>query len=290
MSPKGGIRPHNRFSIQSKRSEVLFVDYMAEHMTANGRAGIIVPEGIIFQSQNAHRQLRKMLVEDYLVAVVSLPAGVFNPYSGVKTSILVLDRALAKRTDAIAFFKVENDGFDLGAQRRPIDRNDLPQAQAELAEYLGRLRVGEVMDDVRPFSGLVVEKERIAADGDYNLSAERYREEEAKPSLWPTVRLGDVINLVRGVIYTKSDEVERNGYQILRANNINVDTSSLDLSDIKHVSPPGGFPDDKKTPERRHIHLLGEWKQRTYWQSYLDIKRYRLLLRRLHGGYTRRSN
>ena len=53
MSPKGGIRPHNRFSVQSKRSEVLFVDYMAEHLTASGRAGFIVPEGIIFQSQNA---------------------------------------------------------------------------------------------------------------------------------------------------------------------------------------------------------------------------------------------
>ena len=114
MSPKGGIRPHNRFSVKSKRSEVLFVDYMAEHLTPAGRAGIIVPEGIIFQSQNAHKQLRKMLVEEYLVAVVSLPAGVFNPYSGVKTSILILDKTLAKRTDSIAFFKVENDGFDLG--------------------------------------------------------------------------------------------------------------------------------------------------------------------------------
>ena len=138
MSPKGGIRPHNRFSVQSKRSEVLFVDYMAEHLSPNGRAGIIVPEGIIFQSQNAHKRLRKMLVEDYLVAVVSLPAGVFQPYSGVKTSVLILDRALAKRTDHIAFFKVENDGFDLGAQRRPIDRNDLPRVQAELAEYVRR--------------------------------------------------------------------------------------------------------------------------------------------------------
>ena len=97
MSPKGGIRPHNRFSVQSKRSEVLFVDYMAEHLTPAGRAGIIVPEGIIFQSQNAHKQLRKMLVEEYLVAVVSLPAGVFNPYSGVKTSILILDKVLAKK-------------------------------------------------------------------------------------------------------------------------------------------------------------------------------------------------
>ena len=97
MSPKGGIRPHNRFSVQSKRSEVLFVDYMAEHLTPAGRAGIIVPEGVIFQSQNAHTQLRKMLVEEYLVAVVSLPAGVFKPYSGVKTSILMLDKALARR-------------------------------------------------------------------------------------------------------------------------------------------------------------------------------------------------
>lgn len=106
MSPKGGIKPHNRFSVQSKRSEVLFVDYMAEHLTPGGRAGIIVPEGIIFQSQTAYKALRKMLVEQYLVAVVSLPAGVFNPYSGVKTSILILDRALAKQTDTIGFFKV----------------------------------------------------------------------------------------------------------------------------------------------------------------------------------------
>ena len=60
-----------------------------------------------------------MLVEDYLVAVVSLPAGVFNPYSGVKTSILFLDRALAKRTNRIAFFKVEKDGFDLGRPAPP---------------------------------------------------------------------------------------------------------------------------------------------------------------------------
>ena len=111
MSPKGGITPHNRFSVKSKRSEVLFVDYIAEHLTPTGRAGIIVPEGVIFQSQKAYRQLRKMLVEDYLVAVISLPAGVFQPYSGVKTSILILDRVLAKRTDSIAFFKVENDGL-----------------------------------------------------------------------------------------------------------------------------------------------------------------------------------
>ena len=195
MSPKGGIRPHNRFSVQSKRSEVLFVDYMAEHLTPAGRAGIIVPEGIIFQSQNAYKQLRKMLVEDYLVAVVSLPAGVFNPYADVKTSVLILDRALAKRTDAIAFFKVENDGFDLGAQRRPIERNDLPKVQAELGEYLSRLRSGEPLDDFQPTLGLVVEKEKVAADGGYNLSRDRYRVIEASGTHWKTVTIGQVCQI-----------------------------------------------------------------------------------------------
>ena len=176
MSPKGGIKPHKRFSVQSKRSEVLFVDYMAEHLTPSGRAGIIVPEGIIFQSQGAYTDLRKMLVENSLVAVVSMPAGVFNPYSGVKTSILILDKSLAKKSSTIGFFKVENDGFGLGAQRREIEKNDLPQVQAEIAEYLRRLRARESVDDYQPTRGLVVPKEKIAANGDYNLSGERYRE------------------------------------------------------------------------------------------------------------------
>ena len=213
MSPKGGIRPHSRFSVKSKRSEVLFVDYMAEHLTPAGRAGIIVPEGIIFQSQNAHKQLRKMLVENYLVAVISLPAGVFNPYSGVKTSILLLDKALAKRTDRIAFFKVENDGFDLGAQRRPIDKNDLPQVREELSEYLRCLRTGESIptdrveesegryatDESKVTLGLIPEKEKIAANGEYNLSAERYRESDARSVLkWPLVKIDKLCVVKRG--------------------------------------------------------------------------------------------
>ena len=211
MSPKGGIRPHNRFSVQSKRSEVLFVDYMAEHLTPEGRAGIIVPEGIIFQSQNAHRQLRRMLVEDYLVAVISLPAGVFNPYSGVKTSILILDKKLAKQTDHIAFYKVENDGFDLGAQRREIEKNDLPVVREELSTYLEQSRVGKMAtasesdpaanvaeqgiayasESFQASLGLVVEKERIAADGEWNLGGERYREFVDRNLKYTLVSLGD---------------------------------------------------------------------------------------------------
>ena len=201
MSPKGGIRPHRRFSVQSKRSEVLFVDYMAEHLKPTGRAGIIVPEGIVFQSQTAYKQLRKMLVENYLVAVISLPAGVFQPYSGVKTSILLLDKALANKTDRIAFFKVENDGFDLGAQRREIAENDLPQVREELGEYLGRLRVGESVTsdgvaeprvDYTATLGLIVEKEKIAAGGEYNLSGERYRENLRISAAFPFFPIGHI--------------------------------------------------------------------------------------------------
>ena len=205
MSPKGGIRPHNRFSVKSKRSEVLFVDYMTEHLTPTGRAGIIVPEGIIFQSQKAHRQLRKMLVEDYLVAVVSLPAGVFNPYSGVKTSVLILDRALARRVKTIAFFKVDNDGFELGAQRRPIGRNDLPKALAELGDYLTRLRAGESTDDFPSELGIVVEKKRIALDGEYNLSGERYKKTGTHKTTFEKAQLRDLLNLEFGRRITKKN-------------------------------------------------------------------------------------
>jgi type I restriction enzyme M protein len=208
MSPKGGIKPHKRFSIQAKRSEVLFVDYMAEHLTPNGRAAIIVPEGIIFQSQTAYKDLRKMLVENSLVAVISLPAGCFNPYSGVKTSILLLDKSRARQSDTIGFFKVENDGFGLGAQRRAIEKNDLPQVQAALEEYLNMDRqdkqdqatalnsscpsCASMLESlVQSGIALIVPKEKIAANGDYNLSGERYREGVASNHSFPLVSLGE---------------------------------------------------------------------------------------------------
>jgi type I restriction enzyme M protein len=187
MSPKGGIKPHKKFSIDAKRSEVLFVDYMAEHLTTHGRAGIIVPEGIIFQAQSAYRDLRKSLVKNSLVAVISLPAGCFNPYSGVKTSILILDKSIAKQSDSIGFFKVENDGFGLGAQRRAIDGSDLPQVKADIHAFFHALRSQKSTDDLQPFRGLIVPKEQIEANGDYNLSGEKYRIVVASARSFPLV-------------------------------------------------------------------------------------------------------
>ncbi|PKN85755.1 MAG: N-6 DNA methylase [Chloroflexi bacterium HGW-Chloroflexi-8] len=189
MSPTGGIRPHKNFSVQSKRSEVLFVDYMAEHLTPNGRAAIIVPEGIIFQSGTAYKQLRKYLVEkDFLWAVVSLPAGVFNPYAGVKTSILFLDKVLAKKTDKILFVKVENDGFGLGAQRREIGKNDLPKALELMKSWQRSVNDGSeiILDE----NCLLVHKEELAENGEYNLTGQRYFEKIQKTQTkYPFIKL-----------------------------------------------------------------------------------------------------
>ena len=241
MSPKGGIKPHKRFSIQAKRSEVLFVDYMAEHLTPNGRAGIIVPEGIIFQSQGAYSDLRKMLVENSLVAVVSLPAGCFNPYSGVKTSILILDKSLSKATDTIAFFKVENDGFGLGAQRRAIEKNDLPQVQAELAGYLEALRGKRPVEDLPMSLGLIVQKAKIEENGDYNLSGERYRDADAVNHKWPLVELGTIARLINGRAYKQEELLAEGPTPVLRVGNFFSNRgwyySDLQLEPDKYCEP-----------------------------------------------------
>jgi type I restriction enzyme M protein len=211
MSPKGGIMPHKKFSVQSNRSEVLFVDYMAEHLTPNGRAAIIVPEGIIFQSAGAYKQLRKYLIEhNFLWAVVSLPAGAFNPYAGVKTSILLLDKSLAKKTDKVLFVKVENDGFDLGAQRRPIDRNDLPQTLKVLKSFRASILDGKTASFApETDSALLVSISTLTESGDYNLSADRYREVvRGGKQTYPMVPLGDVAELVRGITFSKQDQLD----------------------------------------------------------------------------------
>ena len=244
MTPKGGIRPHTRFSVRANRSEVLFVDYIAEHLNPEGRAGVIVPEGIIFQSNNAYKALRKMLIEEnYLYAVVSLPAGVFNPYAGVKTSILLMDKKLAKQTDKILFVTIENDGYDLGAQRGNIDGDELPKALRMIKEF----QIDPTIEIINPDLALSIEKRKIAEDGDFNLSGSRYKETmDLSKVKWPLIELENLISYIRGVTYSKSDEVEKEGLIVLRANNIDLESNSLDLTDLKRVSDHLSFNEHQK--------------------------------------------
>jgi type I restriction enzyme M protein len=213
MSPKGGIRPHKRFGIESNRAEVLFVDYIMEHLTPKGRAGIVVPEGIIFQSGTAYKSLRKTMIEKYLVGVISLPSGVFNPYSGVKTSILVLDRELSQKTDKIFFAKVENDGYDLGAQRREIDKNDLPSLTKLISNYLNELRTGK-MNEIEDLK--FVSKEDILKSNDFGLSFDKYNFKQTSQVHYENVRVGDISKIIRGVTFGKNDQLEAETQESIR--------------------------------------------------------------------------
>lgn len=207
MSPKGGIRPHKKFTISSNRSEVLFVDYIAEHLNPKGKAGIIVPEGVIFQSGTAYKDLRKMLVENYLYAVVSLPAGVFNPYSGVKTSILLMDKAIAKQRNEILFIKIDNDGYNLGAQRTAVKGSQLEEAIKiihDFAASIGSLHATTPQIQQSPIAH-TVPKTEIASNGDYNLSGDRYVVTAMlRSSDFPYEKLEDVTAIQKGSTITKA--------------------------------------------------------------------------------------
>lgn len=213
MSPKGGIKPHSKFSIQSSRSEVLFVDYIMNHLRPKGRAGIIVPEGIIFQSQKSHTDLRKNLINDGLYAVVSLPSGIFNPYAGVKTSILLFNNEVAKQRNEILFVKIQNDGTDLGTKKRITLANDLPTA----IQIIQKFQKGFLIESEIAHT---VSKQIIIDTGDCNLSGDRYKVKTvSKTGTIPLVRLGEILekqSLRAGTEYAKYEvytiSSERGGF------------------------------------------------------------------------------
>lgn len=226
MTPKGGIRPHKKFAMQANRSEVLFVDYIMEHINpTTGRAAIIVPEGIIFQSATAYKALRKLLVDkNYLYGVVSLPAGIFQPYSGVKTSILLLDRNLAKKTNNVLFVKIENDGFGLGAQRRELSTSDLPDAINLITQYNSAIRNDNFSSldlDNLPLNSLVIDKTLIAGNGDYALSADRYIQiTNSKQSKYELVELSEICELYQPQTISASEFKENGAYKVFGANGV----------------------------------------------------------------------
>jgi type I restriction enzyme M protein len=187
MSPKGGIKPHNKFALQSNRSEVLFVDYIANHLKPNGRAAIIVPEGIVSHVSKTYSVLRRALVNSSIHAVVSLPAGVFQPYSAVKTSILFLDKSLAERREEVLFIEVKNDGFELGSTKRAIPLNDLPFVASLLSKWIK----GEAFESKMAHR---VKKSKLLENQTIALIPERYEEKRIEENVkYPRKRLGDVV-------------------------------------------------------------------------------------------------
>lgn len=157
-------------------TELLFLKYMLNLMKAGGRCGVVVPEGVLFGSTGAHKELRRQLVENNTVeAVLSLPGGVFQPYSGVKTSVIVFRKG--GRTQQVQFLHADNDGYKMDAQHdTPIDADDLPALVQAFKDRALLLPQWQQRDAAAEWT----EKYWFASadelrENDFNLSAGRYR-------------------------------------------------------------------------------------------------------------------
>lgn len=177
--------------VKTKKTELLFVALFLRLLRTGGRAAVIVPDGVLFGSSKAHKELRRMLVEEHkLDAVISLPSGVFRPYAGVSTAILCFTKTGVGGTDHVWFYDMKADGWSLDDKRQPLlpeaklgvtptealseterVRNDLPDA---LARW--EARDGAERERARTDQSFCVPKADIAGDGAYDLSINRYKE------------------------------------------------------------------------------------------------------------------
>ena len=157
--------------VKTKKTELLFLTLFLKLLKPGGRAAVIVPDGVLFGSSKAHKDLRKTLVEEQkLDAVVKLPSGVFRPYAGVSTAIVFFTKTNSGGTDEVWFYDVQADGFSLDDKRNPIDANDLPDVLARWAA-----RTTTERDRERAEQSFTVPKDDIVAQG-YDLYINRYKE------------------------------------------------------------------------------------------------------------------
>ncbi|QIL83406.1 SAM-dependent DNA methyltransferase [Diaphorobacter sp. HDW4A] len=161
--------------VKTRKTELLFVALFLRLMKNGGRAAVIVPDGVLFGSSKAHKALRQMLVEEHkLDGIVSMPSGVFKPYAGVSTAILLFTKTSSGGTDGVWFYDMQADGFSLDDKRNVLpdghDNNNLPDVLARWAE-----RNGSEKQRARIDQSFVVPKADIAANG-YDLSINRYKE------------------------------------------------------------------------------------------------------------------
>ena len=159
--------------VKTKKTELLFLALFLRLLQMGGRAAVIVPDGVLFGSSKAHKTLRKILVEDQkLDAIISMPSGVFKPYAGVSTAILLFTKTNSGGTEHVWFYDMQADGYALDDKRTPQpDKNDLPDI---LARWQNR---DMEMDRKRTDCSFLVPKDEIAGK-DYDLSINRYKEVE----------------------------------------------------------------------------------------------------------------
>jgi type I restriction enzyme M protein len=174
-----GVNPHVLKTVKTKKTELLFVALILRMLKLGGQSATIVPDGVLFGSSKAHKDLRQKLVENnQLEAVISLPSGVFKPYAGVSTAILIFTKGGS--TDNVLFYDLQADGYSLDDKRVEIKANNIPDAKAKW----GRFRELRNNDDLKTITtefgdktkpAFVVTKEEIAANK-FDLSINRFKE------------------------------------------------------------------------------------------------------------------
>lgn len=165
--------------VNTKKTELLFLALFLRMLKKGGRCACIVPDGVLFGSSKAHKSVRKELVENHqLRAVISMPSGVFKPYAGVSTAVLVFTKTGAGGTDKVWFYDMKADGFSLDDKRNAIDDNDIP----DIIERFHRLE--NEGERKRTEQSFFVPKEEIVGN-DYDLSINKYKEIEYVPVEYP---------------------------------------------------------------------------------------------------------
>lgn len=187
---------------KTKKTELLFVTLFLRMLKIGGRCACIVPDGVLFGSSKAHKSIRKEIVENNrLEAVISMPSGVFKPYAGVSTAILIFTKTEAGGTDRVWFYDMQNDGLSLDDKRSPIEENDIPdiiQRFHHLDEEIKRKRTEQ---------SFMVPKEDIV-ENDYDLSINKYKEVEYVPVEYPSTQ--EILTNLREIemeIATAMDEL-----------------------------------------------------------------------------------
>ena len=157
---------------KSKKTELLFLALFLKILKTGGRVASIVPDGVLFGSSNQHKAIRKEIIENHkLEAIISMPSGVFKPYAGVSTAIMIFTKTGQGGTDKVWFYDMTADGFSLDDQRQPIKENDIP----EIIERFNNRDSEKEQKRLRTEKSFFVPKEEIV-ENDYDLSINKYKE------------------------------------------------------------------------------------------------------------------
>ena len=187
---------------KTKKTELLFLALFLRILKKGGRAAVIVPDGVLFGSSKAHKEIRKEILDNNkLDAVISMPSGVFKPYAGVSTAILVFTKTGSGGTDKVWFYDMKADGYSLDDKRQPIEENDIP----DIIERFHNREKEETRE--RTEQSFMVDKKEII-DNDYDLSINKYKKVEYVPVEYPpTEEILDEIDKLNAQIEKEMSEL-----------------------------------------------------------------------------------